>query len=70
MPTFHDRRTGEVREVPAEHVDWHARDPEAYINWQASADALKEAGEAMDQVYSRHHETFSWDNPHHYANKK
>jgi len=70
MPTFHDRRTGEVREVPTEHVDWATRDPEAYANWQAHADSIDELAEGMSKAYKNHHDTFSWDNPDHYLNKK
>lgn len=69
MPTFKDRRTGELREVPAEHVDWHNRDPEAFANWQEMADKQDEFVTAFSKVYKDHHADFSWDNPDHYLNK-
>ncbi len=43
-------------------------DAEHDNNPGAPKTSLQEAGEAMDKAYSSHHDTFSWDNPHHYAN--
>ena len=56
MTTYQDRRTGQTREVPAESLEWHARDPEGFASWQAYADAINEAGAAMDKVWRTRYE--------------
>lgn len=69
MPTFHDRRTGEVREVPEADLEWYNRDPEGFQTWHDRHADLAKWGEAMDEAYGKHTETFSWDNPNHYADR-
>ena len=68
-PTYFNTYTNKESVVPAEHREWHARDPKAYASWQSFDDSINAAGEAMSKALGRHHETFSWDNPNHYLNK-
>lgn len=68
VPMFYNTYTRQHEEVPEEHRDWHARDPQGFASWKPYSDSIADAGEAFSKILKPHHETFSWDNPHHYAN--